>query len=185
VIAASALILLLSASEAVRGEQVSPVQVELDACAERIEALKSRQEIGRELDRLLRRAQHLAAELERTRASLPGAAPSPAAPIAPSAEELRERADAWRDEADRLAAEIAAIDVKIQDAHVDPHRPRRPGDTVARAALGSAGRADGSHRLHALAVERAKLVERRARAEAEAARLDAEARAADALEGVP
>jgi hypothetical protein len=187
VIVGSAFIFLLAASELAK-DGPSPVQAELDACAERIEALKSRQEIGRELDRLLRRAQQLAAELERTRASLPGALPAaPAVPLAPSAEELRERADAWRDEADRVAAEIAAIDVRIQDAHLAPHGARpAPADPVARAALGSAGRLrDGSSRLRALAAERAKLVELRIRAEAEAARLDGEARAADALEGVP
>jgi hypothetical protein len=186
VIAGSAFILLLAASELAK-EAPSPVQAELDACAERIEALKSRQEIGRELDRLLRRAQQLAAELERTRASLPGAAATTAVPLAPSAEELRERADAWRDEADRVAAEIAAIDVRIQDAHLAGHRARPARtDPVARAALGGAGRPpDGSSRLRGLAAERAKLVELRIRAEAEAARLDEEARAADALEGVP
>jgi hypothetical protein len=177
VIAAPAFILLLAAGEVAR-EDSSSVEAELDACAARIEALKSRQEIGRELDRLLRRAQDLAAELERTRAALPGAKPlAVPEPLSPSPEELRELADAWRDEADRLAAEIAILDVKIQDAR----RARgEPGGTVARAALGSAPEAPD--RVRALVAERARVAERRNRAAAEAARLDDEARAVDAAE---
>jgi hypothetical protein len=177
VIATPAVVLLLAAGEIAR-EEPSAVEAELDACAERIEALKAKQEIGRELDRLLRRAQELAAELERTRASLPAPpAAAPAAPPAPWPEELRELADAWRDEADRLAAEIAILDVKIQDAR---RVGGEPGGTVARAALGSAPQ--GPDRVSALVVQRAKLAERRARAAAEAARLDDQALAAEAAE---
>jgi predicted nucleic acid-binding Zn-ribbon protein len=164
-VAGPTLLLLLAAADPV---EASAAQAELDICAEQIEALKSRQEVGRELDRLLRRAQELAAELERTTADVP---PSPAAP---APEELRERADAARDEADRLGAEIAALDVRIQDAR---RGREEPGGPVARAALGAAPHT--ADPLRALLAERAALAERRAGAVAEASRLDREARAAE------
>lgn len=146
----------------------STAQAELDACAERIEQMKARRERGAELDRLLRRAQELAAELERASAGSP-----PLHPYGPSPEELRELADLARDEADRLAAEIAALDVKIQDAR------RGRGDTepgLQKAALGAPTvTSPGSDRVRVLQAQRAALAERRARAEAEAARLEGEA----------
>jgi len=145
-----------------------PARAELDTCAQRIEELKARHEAGRELERLLRRAQDLAVQLERSTAEVP---PSPGAP---SPEELRERADAARDEADRLTAEIAALDVRLDDAR----RGRgEPGGAVAGAALGAIP--SGSERIRALLAERAALAEQRARARSDAARLEAEARAAD------
>ena len=168
------LLLLLAAGDPAPGrEAVDPAlygaREELDACAVRIEQLKARDERGAELDRLLRRAQELAAMLEDT----PPAGPPQAE--APSGEELRERADAARDEADRLAAEIAAMDVRIEDAR---RAQGDPGAGMARAAL-STPVAVPSRRVRALLAERAALSERRARAEAEADRLDGEARAAD------
>lgn len=150
----------------------SRAQAELDACAERIEEMKARRERGAELDRLLRRAQELAAELERT-----GAEDAPALhPYGPSPEELRERADAVRDEADRLAAEIAAVDVKIQDARRSAGDPE-PG--LQKAALAPAAVPQSGGRVRALQAQRAELASRRAQLEAEAARLDAEAGAAE------
>ena len=149
-------------------------RAELDDLAGRIQQLKLRQlhgdNVRRELERLLVRAQELAgaieAELDRGGA-LPIALP-------PSPDELRERADAARDEADRLAAEIAALDVRIQDGR------RLAGDSgVARAALTTGVAAHPADRLRVLQAERAALSARRARAEAEAARLDAEARDAE------
>jgi hypothetical protein len=160
------LLLLLGTSD--RGDAApSRARAELDACAERIERMKARSERGAELDRLLRRAQELAAELERT------SAVPPLHPAGPSPEELRERADAARDEADRLAAEIAGVDVRIQDA-----RRGRGEPEVQRAALGDAAPQSGD-RVRALQAERAVLSERRSRVEAEAVRLDAEASAAE------
>jgi DNA repair exonuclease SbcCD ATPase subunit len=147
-------------------------RAELDACARRIEELKARrqegEEAGRELERLLRRAQDLAAELERTMAELPPASESP------SPEELRERADEARDEADRLAAEIASLDVRIADA-----RRMASSGPVQRAAMGGAPLASGRDRVRELEISRAALAELRLRAESESARLDAEARAAE------
>ncbi len=148
-------------------------RAELDACAARIEELKARrragQEAERELERLLVRAQELALELQRTRDALPPAV----AP--PSAEELRERVDAARDEADRLSAEIAELDVKLGDQrrNVDP--------TMAGVALGNAPMSQPAPaRLRELQLQRAWLAQRRAAAEAAAARLEAEAKAAEA-----
>jgi chromosome segregation ATPase len=150
----------------------SDARAELDACAERIEALKAQRHAGelarRELERLLVRAQELAADLERTRQDLP----SP--PSAPSPEELRERADAARDEADRLAAEIAELDVKIGDVR------RAQDSAVSRAVLGSGAPPDAATaRMRELATRRAALAQRRAFAQAAAARYEAEARAAE------
>jgi hypothetical protein len=161
--------LLLALAAAEPTDLAEPAaRAELDACADRIEALKSRREAGRELDRLLRRAQELAAELERTAAELP------AAPAAPAPEELRERADAARDEADRLSAEIAALDVRINDARRGRGDPDGP---IAGAALGApVPRGDPAR---ALLAERVALAARRARAVAEATRLEREARAAE------
>lgn len=167
---AGTLLLLVLAANDTRDLPPSRARAELDACAERIEELKARGGRGAELDRLLRRAQELASELERAGADLP-----PPPHTGPSPEELRERADAARDEADRLAAEIAALDVKIFDAH----HARHTGAQVRNAALGTDGapppavRAD---RVRDIQAQRAALVEKRARAEAEAARLEAEAR---------
>jgi len=166
-------ILLAGAPEADPGN----ARAELDACAARIEQLKTQRLAGelarRELERLLVRAQELAEDLERTRAELP-----PAAPV-PSPEELRERADAARDEADRLAAEIAELDVKIDDAR---RIARSESDgSMSRAVLGvpaASPRAAG--RIRELAARRAALAEQRTLAERAAARYEAEARAADA-----
>ncbi len=147
-------------------------RAELDACAARIEELKARrragQEAERELERLLVRAQELAAELERTRAELPPAAPSP------SPEELRERADAARDEADRLSAEIAELDVKLGDAR------RNSDSAMSGAALGVAPASPSAlARTRELQLRRAELARQRAAAESAAAELEAEARAAE------
>jgi chromosome segregation ATPase len=149
-------------------------RAELDACAARIEELKARRRAGqaaeRELERLLVRAQELAMELERTRAEVPAAVPP-----SPSPEELRERADAARDEADRLSAEIAELDVKLGDAR------RNSESAMAGAALGVAPPSPAVlARLRELQVRRHVLAQHRAAAEHAAARLEAEARAAEA-----
>jgi hypothetical protein len=161
------LLLLLGTADDLR---VAPARAraELDVCAARIEMLKAHGVGGAELDRLLRRAEELATLLEQAEE------PPPVRAATTSAEELRERADAARDEADRLSAEIASIDVRLGDMRRSRAEP--PG--VERAVLGTA--APQTHdRVRTLLAERAALAERRARAQAEAARLDAEAKAAD------
>jgi hypothetical protein len=167
---------LLLAGPPGAGEDLD-ARAELDACAARIEELKAQRRAGqaveRELDRLLVRAQDLAIELERTRAELP----APAAQPQPSPEELRERADAARDEADRLSTAIAELDVKLGDA-------RRKWDaTTAHAAFGVVPAAPAPiehHRLLELQLRRAHLALRRAAAQAAAAKLEADAKAAEA-----
>jgi chromosome segregation ATPase len=145
-------------------------RVELDTCATRIEALKAERRRGqssrRELERLLVRAQELAAELQRARADLPLAPPTP------SPEELLERADAARDHADRLSAAIAELDVKIGDARWGPHAVG--ASPVSTAAIGGRFARRGD-RLEELLGRRAALAEERERAEREAARYEAEA----------
>jgi hypothetical protein len=173
-LAGPTLVLLLAAtkpaSAAPPAAAPPAARAELDACAERIEEMKARRERGAELDRLLRRAQELAAELERASGSLP------LHPDGPSPEELRERADAARDEADRLAAEIAALDVRLQDAR----RSRgEPASGLQRAAMGTPAPAASEAPLRALQAKRTALAERRAQAEAEANQLEAEAHAAE------
>jgi DNA repair exonuclease SbcCD ATPase subunit len=157
------------------GADAPRARQELDTCAERIEELKALRRAGelerRELERLLVRAQELAAELERSRQAIP------AGPTAPSPEELRERADAMRDEADRLGAAIAELDVKLGDAR---RLVRAESDaTVARATLGGPTVSPLAERIRVLAAQRAVLAERRERAETAAARYEAEARAAE------
>jgi hypothetical protein len=164
-----ALTLLLLSAEPGDLATSAAAEAELERCAERIERLKATHQTGRELDRLLRRAQELAAALERAAAGLP-----PPVPTGPPPEELRERADAARDAADRLAAEIAALDVRIDDAR----RGRaEAGAPFTGAALGTT--AGDGERARALTAARAALVERRAQAVEEASRLDAEAAAAE------
>jgi hypothetical protein len=170
------LLLLLASNDLPVAE--APARAELEVCAARIEELKARHELGAELHRLLRRAQELAAELEQSSA----AEAAPRDELAtPTADELRERADAARDEADRLAAEIAALDIRIEDAR---RGQADGGATFERAALGTAAvRASGpGARVRQLHAERAALSERRRRVEADVARLDAAARAADRAE---
>jgi hypothetical protein len=163
VLVESLLALLLAAGPAARpADRLASARAELDVCAARIEELKARGQEGVELDRLLRQAAALAAELEPARVEAPPVA------AAPGSEELHERADAARDEADRLSAEIAAIDVRLRDL-------RRADDSFQHAAVGGApsGAEVKIHKLHAA---RAELVQRRARARAEAERLEREAR---------
>ncbi len=177
-LAGTTLLLLLALAEPANPPVTAGVRAELDLCAEKIEALKARREAGRELERLLRRAQELAAQLERAAADQqPDDELRPATSDSPGPDELRERADAARDEADRLAAEIGTLDVRIQDAR----RSRGdPGAGLERAVLGtSAPAGSGDHRIRVLLAERAALAERRTLAETEAARLDAQARAAE------
>ncbi len=148
-------------------------RAELETLAARIEVLKARQldgaDVERELERLLVRAQEVAASLERAE---PPPVPTQATP---GAEELRERADALHDDADRLAGVVAALDVKIADAR------RALGGTGGRfdtAAL-SSGAQGGPElaRLQALIQERGRAAERLAALRAEAAAMEEEARA--------
>jgi hypothetical protein len=91
-----------------------PARAELDRVASRIERLKGKQLAGEdvtlELERLLVRAQELAQRIERERRP---AAPPPVVAPGPPPEELRERADALRDESDRMAMQLRELDRRI------------------------------------------------------------------------
>jgi hypothetical protein len=113
-ILAVALALALAADPAPKPPP-DPARAELDQVAARIERLKARklggEDVTLELERLLVRAQDLVQQIERARSS--GAAPVPTAE-GPTPEELRERADALRDEGDRLAVELRDLDARIE-----------------------------------------------------------------------
>jgi hypothetical protein len=162
-----ALALLLCAPTA----ELDAHRAELDRIAGRIQQLKVRQlhgdNVRRELERLLVRAQELAgvieAELHRDGA-LPLALP-------PSPDELRERADAARDEADRIAAALHALDIRITTA----------GNELRMSQIGAAmttHRDVERHRcLRGLVEQRHLLAERQRAVLAEAPRLEDEAKA--------
>jgi hypothetical protein len=92
-----------------------PARAELDRLGARIERLKARQlageDVAAELERLLVRAQEIAERIERSRR---GEEPPAALQAGPSPEELRERADALRDERDRLATQVRELDARIE-----------------------------------------------------------------------
>ena len=102
---------LLLAAEPV----VDPARAELDRVASRIERLKARRLMGEdvtlELERLLVHAQELAQRIERSRGGSPPSSSAPAP--GPSPEELIERADALRDESDRIAIQLRELDRRI------------------------------------------------------------------------
>ena len=152
-----------------RPDEIGHARVELDAIATRIEQLKARQlegdNVRRELETLLVRAQEIAGDLERSLA-LDG--PVPLRDV-PSSDELREQADVARDEADRvvyglerLDAAIATLrrELQIQTLHGTPDAERH-------------------RRLRLLLQQRGALVQRHRALHAEAGRLEAEANTID------
>ena len=183
------LLLLLAA-----GAPAWDARAELNAVATRIEQLKARhlagENVGRELVAQLVRAQELVAEIEQREARAPTPAPAPA-------RELRERADALADEADRIAAAVRSLDARIVQAHramVSPLPPDRveraqDGMVVANRAgfsplgAGAVRPVQQPHaeamQLRAMLAERARLAGLLAQVRAKAAALEAEARAAE------
>jgi hypothetical protein len=164
---------------------VESARAELSAVAVRIEQLKVLRlhghAVGRELERLLVRAQELAVEIDRRSSE-----PAPAPDAAPSAEELRERADALRDEADRLAGVLTDVDVRIAKLR----RPAAPsGRNVAAVTpmhhatatpTGSGGAPSlEDEQLRQLVGQRQLLAARLAGVRAEIAEVEAEAAAAE------
>lgn len=180
----------------VAGAPAWDARAELNAVATRIEQLKARhlagESVGRELVAELVRAQELVAEIERREARAPMPAPAPAS-------ELREHADALHDEADRIAAALAGLEVRIVQAHramsapqaQAPERVERAPDgmVVASRAGFSPGSAAAvrpapthaaeAMQLRAMLAERARLAALLAQVRAQAAALEAEARAAE------
>lgn len=153
---------------------LAPIRAELSSLAAQIEQLKARrvhgEEVGRDLERLLVRAQDLAAEIERHEAI--EAAP---ALVVPTARELRERADFLRDEADVLAAALAALDIRIEDAR----RAAAPAPGMARAAIAGAGGGAELARVRALLAERGQVASRLAAVRGEVAVVEEAARRAE------
>jgi hypothetical protein len=145
-------------------------RAELDDLAGRIQQLKLRQlhgdNVRRELERLLVRAQELAGAIE---AELDHDGALPIA-LPPSPDELRERADAARDEADRLAAAIHALEIRITTVSNELHMAQ------FGAAMATPRDAERHMRLRALAEQRQLLSRRLAAALSEAARLEREAK---------
>jgi hypothetical protein len=166
----SALLLALLLAASPPGPGRDP-RTELDATAVRIERLKARQlsgeDVHRELEALLVRAQELAARIE---ATLELNAPVPVAPV-PTSDDLRERADAARDDADRLASVAQSIEARMAAIR------REPRDLRNIAIGAPPPEMDRERRLHALALERAHVLHRMHAALREASRLDAEASA--------
>jgi len=108
---AAALVLLLSAEPV-----ADPARAELDRVAVRIEQLKAQRltgdDVALELERLLIRAAELAHSIERSRRGEPIPAVTKAGP---APEELRERADALRDERDRIAFQLKELDAHVAE----------------------------------------------------------------------
>ncbi len=171
----------------VAGNPAWDARAELNAVATRIEQLKVRhmagEDVGRELVVLLVRAQELAAEIDRREARAPAPPPAPAS-------ELRERADALHDEADRITAALATLEGRIVQAHqamTSRSAQSREAVVANRAALSPLG--DGTQqppairaeelRLRNLLAERARLAAALSQVRARAAVLEAEARAAE------
>lgn len=152
-------------------DEIRHAHGELNQIATRIEQLKARQlegdNVRRELERLLVRAQEIADELER---SLALNGPVPVRDI-PSSDELRERADLARDEADRIALGLHALDARIAALR---HELR-----MLQASEGVPD-AERHRRLRVLLQQRDKLVDRHRALHADAGRLEAEA---DAIDG--
>jgi hypothetical protein len=151
-------------------DEIRHARRELDAVATRIEQLKARQLEGQnvrgELEALLVRAQEIALELERSLA-LDG--PVPARDV-PSSDELRERADLARDEADRIAIGLDALEYRIAMLRHD----------LQVQAMRGVSDAERHRRLRHLLEQRAALVERHRDLHADAGRLEAEA---DVIDG--
>jgi len=184
------------------GPDAAALRGELDEVAGRIEALKARrmagQDVEGELEPLLVRSQELAEELERLRpeASSPAAGASPEVPARDRADEIRERANLLRDEADRLLRACAALDARIlaalRNATAAPAQAGggAPPASPAWAAAASDGTPASASRPGSLANAIAPLVQQRMQLglrarllEAQAARLELEAQALE--EGSP
>jgi hypothetical protein len=153
-------------------------RAELDHLAGRIQQLKLRQihgeNVRRELERLLVRAQELAGAID-SELNHDGALPIA---LPPSPDELRERADAARDEGDRLAAAIHALEIRITTVS-NELRMAHFGAALAtpNTAMVTPHDVARQRRLRALVEQRQLLSRRLADALAEAARLEAEAKA--------
>jgi len=141
---------LLAAPPARAAGEAGPeaARAELSELAPRIERMKQEVAAGRlraaELEPLLARAQALAAGIEAAMRAAPRlAAPSPA----PDAQELREQADALRDQADKAAAALAGVERQLEALARRAHLAERLealGASSDLLAEGVPGRARGA-----------------------------------------
>lgn len=152
------------------------VRAELEAVAARIEQLKARHARGEdglhgELFALLVRAQELAITLDRLDHPQPVEAQHQRV-RGPTPDDLRERADAARDEADRIRSALDEIERRMAQVTASARTPD--------ARLASTGPQDSTvspaRRLQLLQVQRERLLRALALTQADANRLEAEAR---------
>jgi hypothetical protein len=155
-------------------------RLELGAVASRIELLKVRHAMGEdvrgELHRLLVRAQELAIAIDLMDHPQPPGAPPPRL-RGPTPDELHERADAARDQADRLRDELASVDRRIAEveasARVPSARFAGTGDPRASTSPGA--------KVAMLEARRDQLLRSLHAALGQAERLEAEARVLESL----
>ncbi|MFO0585131.1 MAG: hypothetical protein U0229_22875 [Anaeromyxobacter sp.] len=153
------------------------VRAELEAVAARIEQLKARHARGEdglhgELFALLVRAQELAITLDRLDHPQPVEAPHQRVVRGPTPDDLRERADAARDEADRIQSALDDIERRMAQVTASARTPD--------ARLASTGPQDSTvspaRRMQLLQAQRERLLRALALTQADANRLEAEAR---------
>ena len=159
-------------------------RAELEAVAIRIEHLKARHAAGEaglipELQRLLVRAQELAHTLDRIDHAQRPAGHPPLRNAAPTAEELHERADAARDEVDRIRSALEKVESNLAELRSGRGAPQARF-TSARPGPGPES-ADPVYRVAVLELQRARLQRSLAQMIAQAERLEAEARLLDSM----
>jgi hypothetical protein len=175
--------LLLAALLASSSPARDAARAELETVACRIEQLKARHAAGDasvapELHRLLVRAQELAHVIDRIDDAGRPAGHPPARNAAPTPEELRERADAARDEADRIRSALQKVEARLAELHGGSRLPQA-NLANARAAPGPAP--DPAHGIEMLELQRVRLERTLADTLAKADRLEAEARLLDSM----
>lgn len=126
-----ALIIALALALSPADVRAEAARRELADVAARIEAMKAAGvRGGPEIEKLLARSQALAAELDR---AAPRSAPAVPPSVADDPQELRERADALRDEVDRLGTTLSSVDARLREQG----RRRRAGRLAALEEQGA------------------------------------------------
>jgi hypothetical protein len=176
--------LLLAIMLAAAAPERDAARAELEAVAVRIEQLKARHAAGEaglipELQPLLVRAQELALTLDRIDHPGAPAGHPPLRNAAPTAEELHERADAARDEVDRIRSALEEVEAHLAEQQAPERAPQARFASDRRGPVPESP--DSGYRLAMLELQRAHLQRSLALMIAQAERLEAEARLLDAL----